>query len=267
MAVELKHGLAVYRRSIGAQLRSIVEYPADFWVMSASGLFSQTIVVAFLAVLFGSVESIAGWTFHEMLVLVAFMRLSGAFVGLGWDGMWSLGLMVLKGDLDYRITRPAPVSLQVGSAHIALNAFGDAAIAAAMLVYGWIGAGIGLDPAVLAAAALLLATAVILQLALVTTFHCLVFWVKGQTSPFAYAATELESGVGEYPLKIYPAAVKTILTFGLPFAFINYIPVQILTGRLGYAWLLAPPAAAAVCLALAVLIFRAGMRSYESAGH
>jgi ABC-2 type transport system permease protein len=31
------HAAAVYRRSIGAYLRSIAEYPADFWVMALAG--------------------------------------------------------------------------------------------------------------------------------------------------------------------------------------------------------------------------------------
>ncbi|WP_199033745.1 ABC transporter permease [Glycomyces salinus] len=235
--------------------------------MSASGLFSQVTTFGFLAVLFGSIDSIAGWDFHEMLILVAYMRISGALVALGWDGIWSMGQMVVEGDLDYRITRPAPVVLQVGTSHIGLQAFGDLLVAGAMLVYGWHGAGIGPDPAAIGSAALLMACATAIQLSLMTSLNCICFWIKGRATPFAFTAVELEGTVGHYPMDIYPAVAKALLTFGLPFAFINFIPAQIVTDRLSATWILAPVAAALTSLAIMGLVLKAGLRSYESAGH
>ncbi|THV38529.1 ABC transporter permease [Glycomyces buryatensis] len=267
MAADLKHGFAIHVRSLKAQYRSILEYPADFWVMAVSGLFNQITTFAFLAVLFGAVDSIAGWSFHEMLILVVYMRMSGAFVAIGWDGIWNLSHMVVDGDLDYRLTRPAPVVSQVASSFVGLQAFGDIAVGIVMLWVGWTGVGLGLDPATLGIALVLFVSAIGIQIGVITSLNCICFWIRGRATPIAFAAVELQNNVGNYPLKIYPGVVKALLTFGLPFAFINYIPAQILTGRLPMVWTLAPPLAALVALAIMALILRAGLRTYESAGH
>ncbi|NUQ91227.1 MAG: hypothetical protein HOQ43_22520, partial [Glycomyces artemisiae] len=146
MAAELsgpRHAFGVYRRSIGAYLRSIGEYPADFWVMAVAGTFWQIMLFAFLTILFGNVSTIDGWGYHEMLVLAGFLATSWSSTALFWDGIWDTGKMVVEGDIDYRITRPAPVLVQVGSKHVGMQVFGEATLGVVMLAIGWTGAGLG----------------------------------------------------------------------------------------------------------------------------
>jgi ABC-2 type transport system permease protein len=261
----LRHAAAVYGRAITAHVRSTLEYPADFWIMASAGGLWQVLQFAFITVLFGNISSIAGWGYHEMLILAGFLGLSGAATALFWDGIWSTPRMVVTGDLDYRITRPAPVMIQVGSSNIGMQAFGEITLSAAMLVYGWIGAGLGFGMVPLAL--FLLVCAFIIQCALLTATCAINFWLKGHMPVFAWIQNDLQRQMMTYPLGVYPTIVQRALTWALPFAFASFIPVQVLIGRLDLWWFVGTPAAAVVMVVIAVLAYRAGLRNYDSAGH
>lgn len=260
-----RHAAGVYRRSIGAYLRSIAEYPADFWVMAISGTFWQIVLFAFLSILFDNVNAVAGWGYHEMLILAGFLATSWGSTALFWDGIWDTGKLIIEGDMDYRITRPAPVLIQVGSKHVGMQVFGDVTIGVLMMTVGWIGAGI--SAAAIPLALFLLLCAAVIQASLLTVANAMNFWMKGRTPVVAFMLAELQNEAMRFPLTIFPAAVRLVFTFGLPLAFASFIPVQIITGKLDPWWLAAPPVAAAATAFLAVLAYRAGLRAYDSAGH
>ena len=74
--------------------------------------------------------------------------------------------------------------------------------------------------------------------------------------------------LARFPLGIYPLALKAALGFVIPFAFISVFPLSFLMQRGSSAWLgLLTPLVAAYCVATALLIFKRGLRRYESAGN
>lgn len=261
----MRHAGAVYRRSIGAYLRSMAEYPADFWIMSIAGTLWQIVLFAFLNILFANVNAIDGWGYHEMLVLAGFLATSWSSTALFWDGIWDTGKMIVEGDMDYRLTRPAPVLVQVASKHLGMQVFGEMTLGLVMIAIGWTGAGLGL--AAIPVGLFLLVCASIIQAALLTIANAANFWMKGRTPVIAFMLTELQNEAMRFPLTIFPIGVRLILTFGLPLAFASFVPAQILTGRLDAWWLIGPPLAAAACALAAVWVFRAGVRAYDSAGN
>ena len=173
--------------------------------------------------------------------------------------------MVIKGDIDYRITRPAPVIIQVGSSHIGMQSIGEVVFGSAMFVYGWIGAGIGL--AAVPIGVLAIACAAVIQSALVTVLCAVNFWIKGQASIFAFMLIELQGNAMKMPLGIFPTAVRLVAMFLVPVAFINFVPVAVVSGHMSWWWLAGVPAAVIGSVLLAVGVYRLGLRAYDSAGH
>lgn len=263
--VPARHALAVYWRTWFAQIRSIVEYPADLWVMASAGAVWNILQFAFLAVLFANVPDVAGWGYHEMLMLSGLLSVAGGCNALFWDGAWSTGSMVIKGDIDYRITRPAPVMMQIGASAIGMQAATKATTSALMVIVGWTGAGI--CAAMLPAALLLFACAVIIQLTVTTSLCCVSFWMRGPSVPFAFLGAQVQENATRLPLHVYPGAVRAALTWVVPFAFVNYVPVSILTGGLPSWWIAIPPLMAAALAGLTIVVARAGLAKYESAGN
>lgn len=265
MAVRLRHTASTYVRLIWAQFRAITEYPADFWTMAVTGLILQAVQVGFIGVVFSNVTSLGGWGFHAMLMLMGFMVLADAVTEVGWDGIWTIGQRVITGDIDYRITRPAPVMLQVGASAIGMQAAANVTTGSIMIAVGWSGAGVA--AAMIPAALLLFACAVVVQLTVITSLCCVAFWMKGPAVSFAFLGAQVQENATRFPLQIYPRAVRGILTWAVPFAFVNFIPVSILTGELPLWWLVFPPLMAAALIAVTTLVARVGLARYESAGH
>ncbi|THV30654.1 ABC transporter permease [Glycomyces paridis] len=260
-----RHVGAVYTRAIVAQIRSITEYPADFWVMASAGVMWNVLQFAFLTVLFATVPDVAGWRYHEMLMLSGLFTVASGSTALLCDGVWSTGQMVLKGEIDYRITRPAPVVVQVATTHIGMQGFGEVAFGLVMLAYGWIGAGLGLAPVPIGLLAI--ACAVTIECALVTLFCAVNFWIKGPMSNFAFMLIDLQSNAMVLPLGLFPIGVRLLTMFVIPVAFVNFVPVAVLTGHLSAAWLVGTPLAALACVLAALGVYRLGLRSYDSSGH
>ncbi|WP_026923021.1 ABC transporter permease [Glycomyces arizonensis] len=261
----MRHAFAVYRRSLGAHFRSMLEYPADFWVMASTGTVWSCIQFGFVTILFANVNAIGGWGYHEMLVLAGFLTVAASTNAIFWDGMWGLGRQIINGGMDYLIIRPAPVASQLGASHVGMQAFGEITLGLTMLVYGWVGAG--LSAAMIPVAIVMLASAVVIEIALLTAANAANFWIKGHSPVVAFMLLDMQTEVMRFPLTMFPFAVRLLLTFGLPVAFASFIPVQVLTGRLSAGWLIGPPVAAAAAVAFAVWVFRAGLRAYDSSGH
>ncbi|MEV3937097.1 ABC-2 family transporter protein [Glycomyces sp. NPDC049804] len=261
----MRHTASLYTRLIAAQFRSITEYPADFWTMVSVALIQQAAQIAFIAVVFAQVTTLDGWGFPQMLLLIGFMVLADSVTEVGWDGMWRLGRMIVNGELDYAVIRPAPAMMQIGASAIGMQSAANMTTGLTMIVIGWSGAGVPL--AMVPAAVLLFACAVVVQLTVITAMNCANFWLKGPSPVFAWLTSQTQETATRFPLTIYPRAVRTVLTWVVPLAFVNYIPVRILTGDLPAWWLAVPPAVALALVAIAVLIAKAGLARYESAGH
>ena len=261
----MRRTASTYARLITAQFRSITEYPADFWTMISVALIQQAAQIAFIAVVFAQVTTIDGWGFSEMLLLIGFMVLTDSVTEVGWDGMWTVGRKIVDGGLDYAVVRPAPVMMQIGASAIGMQSAANLTTGATMIAIGWSGAGIA--PSMIPAAILLFLCAVVVQLTVITTANCINFWIKGPSPVFAWLTSQAQETATRFPLTIYPKAVRTLLTWAVPLAFVNYIPVQILTGDLPAWWLAIPPAVALVLFAVTVLVAKAGLARYESAGH
>jgi ABC-type uncharacterized transport system permease subunit len=264
-SVPVRHVLAIYTRSLVAQIRSVFEYPADLWVMASAGAMWNVLQFAFLAVLFANVPDVAGWGFHEMLLLAGLLSVAGGANALFADGVWSTGSFVVRGDIDYRITRPAPVVIQVASSHLGLQSFGELVLGLAMFGYGWVGAGLGV--AWIPVGVLALVCASIIQCALVTALCAVNFWVKGPMSIFAFLLIELQGQSMRLPLGLFPVAVRIVALFVVPVAFVNFVPIAVLTGHMSAWWLIGTPLTAVASILLAAGVYRLGLRSYDSAGH
>jgi ABC-2 type transport system permease protein len=55
--------IRLYFRFLGAHLRAILEYQADFWVMALATVLIQVVSLVFLSAVFAKVPNHNGWSF------------------------------------------------------------------------------------------------------------------------------------------------------------------------------------------------------------
>jgi len=70
---------------------------------------------------------------------------------------------------------------------------------------------------------------------------------------------------GRWPVSIYPAALRVLLTFLVPVAFAVTVPAEAVVGRLTWTTLVAALGLAVAIFAAARVFWRYGVRSYSGA--
>ena len=91
------------------------------------------------------------------------------------------------------------------------------------------------------------------------------FWTKasGHITHMLYAV----NGFSKYPVTIYNKAIRTIITYVIPFAFTAYYPASyFLTGENGLFCVGGTVIAGSVLFAVALFVWNRGLKAYESAG-
>jgi ABC-2 type transport system permease protein len=263
----MRRMVRLYRRNLGAHLRSHLEYEADFWIVAVSAIFYQTFGIFLLGAVFARVPTLNGWRFEEVVLIYGLTGFTGAFLPLVADGVWQLGGLIHGGELDYRLVRPYPPVLQVMSGQCGINGMGDIVGSGALLIWALTRVEIHWTVGTVAMTALLMASAIVLRAAIALAANSAQFWLR---SPHPSLAITVHA-VGElsrYPITIYGSALRLLVSVGVPYAFASFFPAAWLLGKGGYGWLgLMTPLVAVCFAALAYGIFQLGLRRYDSTGH
>jgi ABC-2 type transport system permease protein len=262
--------LFLWRRLVGAQIRSQLQYRTSF-VLDVTGAFLISFI-DFLAVLviFHNVPQLGTWSVHEVALLYAVSSISFALTDLTIGHLDQFPQKVRDGNFDILLVRPRGTLYQVISSDFALRRLGKAAQGVVVLVYAL--ASLHVDWTVGRAA--LLAVAVpagsVIFASVWVVGACLAFWTTdgGEfTNAFTYGGTFL----AQYPVDIYSAWLRRFLAYIVPLAFVSYFPALYVLGKpdpLGLPRLLdfASPFVALAAALIAGTIWRAAVRRYRSAG-
>jgi ABC-2 type transport system permease protein len=100
---------------------------------------------------------------------------------------------------------------------------------------------------------------------------CAFWFVK--VDALRWIAFQLEQEFTRYPISIYTKGVRLVLTFLVPYAFMNYYPATFFLDKTEDALHLSPqigllsPLVGLLCFAVAYAFWRVGLNRYEGVGH
>jgi ABC-2 type transport system permease protein len=255
-----------------AYLRGQLQYRANFLITVAWGLVFQLTGFLFIWVLLDRFGAIGGWTLGEVAFLYGLRLLVHALRGIvfgnvGRDAEW----LIRGGELDRMLIRPLSPLLQMMTYRIPVQDIGN--LIGGVAVLGAATALIQIDWSPAAVAFLLLAVVGGCLVEAAIELVCVSFSFRALSADAVFDfANNANNMFGGYPMTIYDGLVRFALTFGLPIAFIAYLPATVLLGRTGE--LAVPPALAylapvvgAALFALAYSFWSSQLRHYQSAGH
>ncbi|KAB8158857.1 ABC transporter permease [Streptomyces sp. 3MP-14] len=241
-------------------------HESDFWVMVLATVLAQLVNLVFLASVFARVPTLNGWSFWAVLALFGIIALSEGIASLLFEGTWRLAANVNLGSLDYMVVRPFPVPLQVTSQALGINGLTNVVNGGLMLGVALARGDVGWSVWHVPLAAVVLASAVAVRVAINLAANAVAFWLTSPTSMFAVAVHQA-GDLAKFPLSVYPAGLRLALGVLLPFAFVGTFPMGFVLAVGDHAWLgLLTPLVAVYCWAVALFVFRLGLRRYESAG-
>ncbi len=243
-----------------------LSYRADFLIGLATSITATVFSFGFLFVLFTKIPKLAGWKFEEAVFLYGFSLIPFGLFNIISMNLYDFGnTYIIEGKFDRVLLRPVSSLFQVIFEAFRVESLHEVIIGVSVVVWAsrrmaleWgaldllLFAGFAISGGVIYTAVFLILTSVS-------------FWMEDRIGigPPVWNLIAF----GRYPLSIYSRYIQFILSWLIPFGFASFYPTVRLLGReefREYAALV--PAVAAVFTALALLMWRRGVRQYASTG-
>ncbi|MEU2776044.1 ABC-2 family transporter protein [Streptomyces sp. NPDC007162] len=210
--------------------RAQLEYRTEFLMMIAIGAVWQVSVIVFATVLLTRFTGMGGWDSSDVLLIPATRMLAHGLFVLLLGRVHGVGRYIQEGRIDAYLLRPLPVHRQVQLEYFPTNAIGDLTVAVGLMVgalgrshLDWTAGRISYLIAAVLGGMLLEAALFTVVAGASLRYPAADYWSRW--------LEELLGTFGSYPLNVLPRAVGGLLTYGLPLAFVAYLPVAVLTGH------------------------------------
>jgi ABC-2 type transport system permease protein len=260
----------LYARYLGVSIRSQMQYPASFWMLSIGQLLATGIGFLGVWALFERFGSLRGWTLAEVALFYGVVNVAFAFADATARGFDLFPRMVQSGDFDRLLLRPRGTAMQVAGQELTLMRVGRLAQGGAVLFWAMASLEIALSPAALALVGGMILGGACIFYGLFVLQATLAFWTI-ETLEIMNTVTYGGTETAQYPLPVYRPWFRLFFTFVVPLATMNYLPASLILPRPGPlpahpALLWASPAVGVLFLLLCFQFWKLGVRHYHSTG-
>ncbi len=225
--------LRLYKAFLAQSLKNEMIYRSNFIILVIMDIGFVTISVILFKVIYGHVNSIAGWTFHQSIILIGTVGIVREMAYLLFRrGFLELGTHIRTGTFDLFMVKPIAPHLHLGFRHISISeSFGEALMGIILVTYGMIHVP---ERSILSLLLylLFLINSLLIYYGFSLIINSIVFWVikTQELNTIIYFFME----TSRYPGDIYRGIGKFIFTFVIPIGIIATVPASILTGRSGW---------------------------------
>ena len=265
------HSITMFFRFASLWAQHLAEYRAAFFVGTIGMIFLFGGEMFVVWIVIDRFEHIGNWRAYEVLLLLGMNMLAYGMAGLfTWSSFSRLGEYVQSGEFDEFLIRPMSVSLyfiikrfRYGHlAHILISstvigfALSNLSISFTLFKWFW------LLVAILSAS--------MIQVSFIVYTAVASFWLVRAESFVSFFVWGMRNFV-QYPISIYPKFIQFILTFIIPYAFINFYPAQYFLQKNDillfhpYIQFMGPIVGLSM-FSIAVLLWKAGLKRYQSTG-
>ena len=262
--------LRLYGTYMVVLLKGMMEYRLNFFLDFFTFVINNIAAYASVWIIMSRFQVINGWTYFEVMLLVALYQISWGACGVFIRSpLLSVEKLVQDGKFDNIMTKPIPTLL-----HVILMKFNHIWLSNIM---------VGLIVLTVSLRELGITLGVLDVVWLVVTLLCGVMILSGLiimigTLSFRFVRAGAMGGqifhtfteFIKFPITINPKVLQLLLTF-VPFAFVNFYPAHLFLERGGEATFApalrygGPPVAIAT-LVLAVMLWNIGIKRYQSTG-
>ena len=260
----------LYLLLAGAYVRSRLQYRLSFCFMCVAIIAGEACLIGLLGVLFTKFRTVNGWVLPDIMFLYSLGTLAFGVMKMLGNQLDDFDRYVVRGDLDTVLIKPVPPLFYILASRVELQH-------ATRLLTSIVIFGVAFHTTQI-------------RLTVVRGLFTIITVVSGSLIMFAFmllsatvALLTTKSGkltdilvtankeAATFPISIYPLAVRLLLTFILPVAFVTYYPALHLLGKdqfLGMpkSFQFGAPVVAAALLLCCYGLWRVGMRHYHSTG-
>ena len=249
---------------------TMTEYKANFFIWLAFTIVYHGVALAAIWIILTRFPSLNGWGRADVFFLYALWMVGHTLNNTLFFTVGDIPYQVQEGRFDRFLVRPLDPLFQVVSQP---GQIWPDELVVALIVFGIAQSVVHLQWTVAAAAVLVAAIlgGAIIDAAVQLAVATLSFWVI-RLDALRWVVMSLENDFTRFPLTMYNRAVRIILGYVLPFAFMNYCPATVLLHKTAdgatfnpiLGWL--TPLVASVWLVGAYAFWRAGLNRYQGTG-
>lgn len=243
-----------------------MEYKFNFVLGNITTILGQVTGIAFVWVIFERIGDLNGWTLPEIMLIYGIAALPYGLFELFFNGVWSVGRFVRRGEFDILLTRPVGSLFFVLGDQAMLHGIGN--FCTGLVIIFLATQQLGLQWSVLNIVLLILMVlcGTLIYISINTITVSANFWFVGMGNTVLYMGQRFRD-FAVFPLDIYALSLRILLTWLIPFAFTSFYPATYFLERTEYTFfVLMTPIVAVGFFGIACLFWRAAIYRYESTG-
>ena len=262
--------LSAYIQYWRTNLLTMLEYRANFIMWFIFTLVYHGVALGALYVTMRQFPSMNGWDFRQMFFLYALWMSGHELHNALFFNVVSVPEFVREGRFDRFLVRPLDALFQVLT--VPAQLFPDGLILAiATFAVATAYAHVRIDWIFCIFVPLVIVGGALIDLGISLAVATMSFWFV-RVDTLRWVVLALEQDFTRYPISIYTRGVRVVLTFILPFAFMNYFPAAyflhksalgmhidprlgLLTPAIGFMWFL-----------VSYGFWQVGLRHYQGTG-
>jgi len=217
-----------------------------------------------LNIIFSNTTTLGGWGLGELIALLGVFRLVNTMmIAIIWPNTEKFNQSIRDGSMDYTILQPVNSMFLVTFSRITVWRIWDLVLAIILIVVGINISGDTTSPLSILTFILLTLSGAIVIYSLWIVLIALTFWFTKFDNNVTILHALLDAG--RYPVTVYPAWLRIIVTFVIPVAVATTIPLQALRGDLNLNQVILFFTVGIVSFLIASRVWKSGLKQYSGA--
>jgi ABC-2 type transport system permease protein len=262
--------LAAYLQYWRVNFLTMLEYRANFFMWFVFTIVYHGVALGALYVTMRQFPSMNGWDFRQMFFLYALWMTAHELHSALFFTVVIVPDYIREGRFDRFLVRPLDTLFQVLTVPQQIVPDG-LVLGIATLAFATAVAGVRIDWLFVVFVPLVVMGGALIDLGISLIVATIAFWFI-RVDTLRWVVMSLEQDFTRYPISIYTRGVRLVLTFVLPFAFMNYFPATFFLQKAETGLHLSPvvglmtPAIGLAWLAVSYAFWRLGLRHYQGTG-
>jgi ABC-2 type transport system permease protein len=254
----------LYRAFLSQSLKNEMIYRSNFLTLVLMDVAFMTLNILLFRIIYGQVDTIAGWTFYQSMILIGTVGIVREMAYLTFrQGFLELGDEVRRGLVDTYMVRPMAVNLHLAFRHVSLTeSLGEGVMGFALVAYGFSHLE-GTSWVTLPVYLFFLFNSLAVYYGFSLLMNSVIFWVLRSQELNTIVYFFMESS--RYPGDIFRGFGKIFFTFVIPIAVIATAPASVLAGPLRWEILVPALIVSTVFLSSGLWVWQRSLRHYSSA--
>jgi len=242
----------------------LVEFRLEVVAWSIHSIFWIALTFLFIWLIFGQVQSVAGWTESQVVVLTITFGLFESFLWFFvYPSVLNFSKMIRRGDLDTLLVKPVNTRFAVSFSIFEFDNYGRFLVMMALLFLSFSRLEATLTLANMISFVLLFFIGVFIFYCLFFIMATMSFWFTDLWNLEDFLESIVD--VGRFPTYIFEQGFRLIFFYVLPVAYVATFPTEALMGRPSDLRIIAGLMLGIILFIISQLFWKFSLKNYTSA--